>query len=243
MTETAFKLGTASFNLQVDSLSTDKLKEYSARLFDLWEVEVESELGFLSDYSLYLTVEEGSLKGCGNIYAALATVYFSICSYGSFVQGVQLLNSHVRAAVSCLNEKSLETIPESNIRHTFKTGTGKLGKIEGLSRKLREGSVTPAIAEARAKKILRDEAEECPELVASLLKAFHDQPEIQGQIDLPTDALLAEGAEGKSKLRKAASSGATPSAPSQDNALDKYKVEVWRESKGKKRNILIKKIT
>ena len=242
MTKIAFKLGTAAFNLQVESLSADKLKEYSGELFDLWEAQVESELGFLSDYSLYLTVEEGSLKGRGKIYAALGAVYVFISGYGSLAQGVQLLNSHVRSAVSCLNEKSIETIPEGNIRHKFKTGTGKLGKLEGLFRKVREGQVAPEVAAARAEKIFRDEADECPEFIASLLKEFSDQPEVQGQIDLPTDVPLVQKAKDQSKLRIEASSGDTPSAPSKDNAPDKYKVEVWRESKRKKRNIRVKKI-
>jgi hypothetical protein len=59
------KLGTAAFNLQVAGLSTEELKEYSSRLFDLWEAQVEIELSILSDYSLRLEVEEGSLKGRG----------------------------------------------------------------------------------------------------------------------------------------------------------------------------------
>lgn len=83
MTETSFKLGTAAFNLQVESLSADDLKEYSGQLFDLWESQVESELGFLSDYSLYLRVEEGSLKGRGKICAALGAVYVFVSGYAS----------------------------------------------------------------------------------------------------------------------------------------------------------------
>jgi hypothetical protein len=102
-------------------LSADELKECSDELFDLWEAQVESELGVLSDYSLYLTVEEGSLKGRSKIYAALGAVYVAVSGYGSLAQGVQLLNSHVGAAVSCLNQKSLEAILEGNIRHAFKT--------------------------------------------------------------------------------------------------------------------------
>lgn len=59
------KLGTAAFNLQVAGLSTEELEEYSSKLFDLWEAQVESELAMLSDYSLRLEVEEGSPQGQG----------------------------------------------------------------------------------------------------------------------------------------------------------------------------------
>ena len=48
------KLGTAAFNLQVAGLSTEELEEYSSKLFDLWEAQVESELAIISDYSLKL---------------------------------------------------------------------------------------------------------------------------------------------------------------------------------------------
>jgi hypothetical protein len=66
--------------------------------------------------------------------------------------------------------------------------SGKLGKLEGLLRKARESQVLPEVAEARVEKTFRDEAEECPEFIASLLEVSRDQPEIQGQIVLPTDA-------------------------------------------------------
>jgi|688.fasta_scaffold632334_2 hypothetical protein len=83
---------------------------------------------------------------------------------------------------------------------------------------IREGRVAPEDATARAEKIFQDEAEERPEFIASLLKEFHDQPEVQHQIDLPPDVTLVEGAENQFKLRIEASSGATPSAPTQDHA-------------------------
>jgi hypothetical protein len=59
------KLGSAAFNLKVKSLSADELRDYSDKLFDSWEAQVANELENLTDYSLYLTAEEGSLKGRG----------------------------------------------------------------------------------------------------------------------------------------------------------------------------------
>jgi hypothetical protein len=232
------KLGTAAFNLQVAGLSTEELKEYSSKLFDLWEAQVEIELSILSDYSLRLEVEEGSLKGRGKIFAGVVLVYGAICGYGSFVQGLQMLNGHVRSAVSCLNDKSISSFSADVPKHIFKTGTGRLGKLEGLFAKARKGEITPELAAARAERMFRDEANECPEFIASFLSALHDQKEVPQQIDLLSDLPEFPAAVVERDLRPGISSGKTPSAPPQD----KYKVEVWRDSKRKKRYLEIIKI-
>jgi hypothetical protein len=232
------KLGTAAFNLQVAGLSTDELKKYSSNLFDLWETQVESELAILSDYSLRLEVEEGSLKGRGKIFAGIALVYAGICGYGSFVQGLQTLNSHVRSAVSCLNDKSIESFSADDPKHTFKTGTGRLGKLEGLFEKVRKGEITPEMAAARAERMFRDEAGECPEFIGSFLNALHDEQEAPEQLyllsDFPQDEISMIAREPRASI----SPGKAPTAP----PPDKYKVEVWRESKRKRRFLKVKKI-
>jgi len=232
------KLGTAAFNLQVAGLSTEELEEYSSKLFDLWEAQVESELAIISDYSLRLEVEEGSLKGRGKIFAGVALVYAGICGYGSFAQGLQTLNSHVRSAVSCLNDKSIESFSADVPKHTFKTGTGRLGKLEGLFEKVRKGEITPEIAAARAERMFRDEAEECPEFIASFLNALHNQQEVPQQLDLLSDFPQGKPAIIAREPRATISSSKTPTGP----PPERYKVEVWRESKRKRRFLKIKKI-
>ena len=232
------KLGTAAFNLQVAGLSTEELKEYSSKLFDLWEAQVESELRNLSDYSLRLEVEEGSLKGRGKIFAGVALVYGAICGYGSFVQGLQMLNGHVRSAVSCLNDKSISSFSADVPKHIFKTGIGRLGKLEGLFVKVKKGEIAPEAAAARAERMFKDEADECPEFIASFLSALQDQAEVARQIDLLPALPEFPPAVIAGELRPGISSSKTPGAPPQD----KYKVEVWRESKRKKRFLEITKI-
>lgn len=234
------KLGTAAFNLQVASLSTEGLEEYSGKLFDIWEAQVKSELAILSDYSIRLEVEEGSLKGRGRIFAGVTLVYAGICGYGSFAQGLQTLNSHVRSAVSCLNEKSIESFSADVPKHTFKTGTGRLGKLEGLFEKVREGEITPEIAAARAERMFRDEAEECPEFIASFLNALHNQQEVPQQLDLLSDFPQDEPAIIAREPRASISFSKTPTPTGPPP--EKYKVEVWRESKRKRRFLKIKRL-
>lgn len=165
-------------------------------------------------------------------------VYAGICGYGSFAQGLQTLNSHVRSAVSCLNEKSIESFSADVPKHTFKTGTGRLGKLDGLFEKVGKGEITPEIATARAERMFRDEAEECPEFIASSLNALHNQQEVPQQLDLLSGSPQGEPAIIPREPRAAISSSKTPTGP----PPEKYKVEVWRESRHKRRFLKIKRI-
>ena len=158
-------------------------------------------------------------------------VYAGICGYGSFAQGLQTLNSHVRSAVSCLNEKSIESFSADVPKNTFKTGTGRLGKLEGLFEKVREGEITPEIAAARAERMFRDEAEECPEFIASFLNALHNQQEVPQQLDLLSDFQQDEPAIIAREPRASISSSKTPTP----TGLLQKSTEVWRESKRKRR--------
>jgi hypothetical protein len=173
----------------------------------------------------------------------LGIVYAAISGYGSVVQGVQLLNSHIRAAVSYLNQKSLESVLEGNPNYVFRTGTGKLGKLEGLFKKVQRGEIEPEEAAARAERLFRDDAEECPEFIASFLDVFHNQLDFQTQMELHPGVSLVQVASVDADLQKVISPGSTPSQPDQDRTPEKYKVEVWRESKRKRKNIRIKKIS
>ena len=86
--------------------------------------------------------------------------------------------------------------------------------------------------------MFRDEAEECPEFIASFLDALHNQQEVPQQLDLLYDFTQGEPAIIARDPRAAISSSKAPAWP----PPERYKVEVWRESKRKRRFLKIKKI-
>jgi hypothetical protein len=68
-------LGTTEFVLAVPSVSERELGHLSSSLFDSWESFVEDAVS-VPDYSLFLQVEEGSVKGAAQISAAIGAIYF-----------------------------------------------------------------------------------------------------------------------------------------------------------------------
>lgn len=77
----------ASFNFDAPAPPEDHLIAYARRVFQEMDSAVEQHLS-LEDYSLYLSVEEGSIKGIGKVALGAYALYQGIAQYGSFVQGV-----------------------------------------------------------------------------------------------------------------------------------------------------------
>ena len=87
-------LGSTEFLLAIPSVPEAELKRLSTRLFDSWESYVGDSLS-LPDYSLYLQVEEGSVRGSATVGAVLTALYFGIGNYGDFISGVRTINEQL----------------------------------------------------------------------------------------------------------------------------------------------------
>jgi hypothetical protein len=98
-------LGSSEFYLAVPSVPGSELKRLSSSLFDSWEHYVETALS-LQDYSLFLQVEEGSVRGLAKIGAAIGVVYMAIGNYGDFVSGVTTIGQQVNATSEFLSERA-----------------------------------------------------------------------------------------------------------------------------------------
>jgi len=70
-------IGTTDFFIGVPCMPRNEFEMYSTRLFDEWEAQVDKTLT-LSDYSIALELEEGSVKGVGKIAACLGALYIGI---------------------------------------------------------------------------------------------------------------------------------------------------------------------
>ena len=87
-------LGSTEFVLAIPSLPEAELKRLSTSLFDSWEGFVNTALS-LPDYSLFLQVEEGSVRGAAKIGAVAGALYLAIGNYGDFISGVKTIGEQI----------------------------------------------------------------------------------------------------------------------------------------------------
>lgn len=72
------EIANLEFLIAVRSLAKDDFEIYSSNLFDTWDGYIEKSLK-VPDYSISLKIEEGSIKGFGNIGIALGSLYYGYC--------------------------------------------------------------------------------------------------------------------------------------------------------------------
>ena len=225
-------LGSAKFLIRIPALSEEQLDAYSTELFDSWEKHLEDNIS-IPDYSLYLEVEEGSVKGIGKIAAALYALYLGIGQYDSFVSGVKTISEQVRASSEFLIKNAVEPFNEQSPSHKCRKSSGQLGKLERLLRRVQNGSLSPEDAAAKAERIFREDAGDCPEFIDSMQQAFLGAPPTPEQLDLDIDLPLVDSQTSRIV--------ATPRLPPRDRPAlpprEKYRVEIWRRSKRQKREI------
>jgi hypothetical protein len=225
-------LGSTEFNLAVPSVPGAELKRLSSSLFDSWEAYVGSALS-LRDYSLFLQVEEGSVRGLARIGAAIGVLYMGIGNYGDFISGVTTIGQQVNATSEFLTERAgnVFSCPESQAT-TRKRG-GTIAVIQRLFVRVQRGELTPEEASARAEALLGEESADEPGLLRELTNAFRGCPRYHEQQPLP----FADGQEDADPF--AHQLPQKPRAPRSGPVLGpplQLRVEVWRESKKKRKH-------
>ena len=229
-------LGGAKFTIFIPALSQSELESYTTTLFDSWEGQVDKELDRLPDYALYLDVEEGSLKGSGRIVASLSNLIIAVGVYGGFVQGVQIINSQVKIASECLKTKAVEPFADERPAYTARASSGKLGRLERLFKKVETGELDPEIAAFRAAKLFEEDAESCPQFIRDIFTAIQRLSPGSEQLDL-----LPEW-QPEPMLRSIVDERRSIQESDQPDRLprEKYRIEVWRETKRQTRRMRIR---
>lgn len=232
-------LGTTEFVLAIPSIPEKELRRLSSSLFDSWESFVGDAIS-VPDYSLFLQVEEGSVKGLAQIGAVLGAIYLGIGNYGDFVSGVKTINEQVSATGDYLTEQANRVFSCPPSRSTSKKRGGSLAVLQRLFVRVQKGELTPEEAMIRAEKALGDDANSEPGFMQKLANAlqtcprYHQQQPIpfleNGQeLDLPFQALP----HSPRPLR--------PPVPDLGPPLQ-LRVEVWRESKNKRKHTRVVKL-
>jgi len=153
----------ASFNFDVPAPPEDYLIAYARRIFKEMDSAVEEYLPF-DDYSLYLAVEEGSIKGFGKValYTA-AALYTGIAQYGSFIQGVEIIKRQGHTvAQAIVNAASKDQAVAQVFKKHTQTDAGAVSRLKRLFVKVRNREIGPEDATLKALEILDPTGTELP---------------------------------------------------------------------------------
>lgn len=225
-------LGSTVFNLAVDGVDASQLEILSNSLFDEWEAYVDQSL-MLPDYSLFLQVEEGSIIGQGKIMTGAKALVIGITAYGGLMSGVDIINKQVKATSSFLAEHAQSTFACTESQATVRKKGGVPAALQRLFARVQRGELTPDEASILAKSLMDGEEPEVTGFFESLSNAFRDCQRHPQQEQLPFDELI----EGKpTELATGSKAPKSPKRRSPDLPPPlHYRVEVWRESKGKRK--------
>lgn len=228
-------IGSTDIFIDVPSLPQDEFKEYSTRLFDEWEKKVESTLE-LSDYSLALEVEEGSIKAVGKIVTTLGVLYVGIAQYGSFISGLKTIQSQARSVGGFLAERASTPFIFSNAKLNVRRHGESLAKLQNLFFKVQSGELSVEKAMKESEIILGTEMEESPEFMNELKVSLESTPLLPQEVQLPLAGIEEVELIPKEKKRNHIQSP-QPKKPIPEP--EQFRVEVWRESKKAKKNVRV----
>ena len=224
-------LGTTEFYLAVPSVCAAELEEMSTRVFDEWDKYIDLTLS-LPDYSLFLQVEEGSISGRGMVAAGVVAVYMGVGNYGDFIQGVRTVNEQLASAREYLSDRARVVFgcPPPDARSSGRGGT--LGALQRLFSKVQSGDITVEEAVARAEAMLGEDAAEAPGFLRDLEDALRKCPRQPVQMGLLPDEVDSAQSEKSGDPRH-------PERPPRQKIVlappTHFRVEVWRESKTKRK--------
>lgn len=229
-------IGSADVYIDVPSLSREELEEYSRLLFEQWETYVDGNLE-LSDYSLSLSVEDGSIKALGKIGVGLYALYIGIGHYGSFMSGVQTIKSQVSDVSEYLGQKAVEPFSDIQISPKVRKRGDALSRLEGIFKKVEAGkiSVEEALEESKA---LFGRDESVPEFYQELENSLIAIPAHPSENQLELDISTEQVAPPEEKPRSKAPKQPRPQQP----PIDHYRVIVWRESREERVHVTVSKV-
>jgi len=223
-------LGATNFLIKVPSLQEEELTDLSNSLFDSWELFVGESLS-VPDYSLFLQVEEGSIKGMAKMGAFLYAIYMGIGNYGGFISGVRTINEQLSATRNYLVDEAVRMFPCQGAKTITKKRSGSLAAIQRLFVKVQKGELTPDAAMVQAEELIGDELGTVEGFERDLKNAFRSCPLFPEQLPL----LLGDDEQPVHVDSNRPSRPVRPK-PKLGPALQ-FRVEVWREAKGKRKEM------
>lgn len=225
-------LGQTRFHLAIPGGAGDTLESLSIGLFDEWEDYVDQTLT-LSDYSLFLQIDEGSINGLGKIAVRADVLVKTIALYGSFFYGLEIIGLQLGDGRDFLAEQARRTFACPADKAINQKKGGSPAYLKGLFTQVQSGHLTVNEAVLRAQRYFLQQGDDAIGLVAALEDAFRDCQKRPVQLPLPLEApneTLIPQSTPRNLPRQP-----NPKAPQIPVGL-KSRVEVWRDSKQKRKN-------
>ncbi len=228
-------LGTTEIFILGPTLPRKEFEQYSTRVFDDWDARLQRELS-VSDYSVSLEVEEGSVTAVATVAATLSAVYLGISNYGSFISGLETIAKQVRGAGDYLAHRATAPFTRLNLPPRVRRRSGDLGRIRRLFRRVQRQEISIGEAMIEAEQIVGSDAREAPDfmeqLAATIISVGQHPQQLVLPMDLPEE--IESGPMPSDELRPRAVSPNAPVVP-----RPRFRVTVWRESRTGKREIRI----
>ena len=227
-------IGSTNFLIRVPSLPKLEFKEYSTTLFDTWVKEVETSLA-IEDFSIFLEIEEGSIKGRGKILAAAGALYLGIGQYGDFMSGVDTIKTQVSAAGSTLIEQACSPFGGAGVATKSRKYGGTLSRLRTLFDKVQRRQLTVDQAMLEIDVLFDNEVNDTDGFLEKIREELECAPLLPEQLnwldDAEEDFEIETLSEPKKPKKKSIPMIAIPS--------QRYRVEIWRESKKGEKQIKI----
>ena len=232
------EIGSTEFLLKVPSLPEKDFELYSTRLFDQWAASLEKSLS-LTDYSIALEIEEGSISGKAKIAAAAGAIYVGIANYGGFISGLQTIRSQISYVNNLLVENAQQPFDCGKTSVTIRNRGGALSRLQSLFHRVQKGTLTADEAIRHAMEVFGEEADDIPGLVEDLKKDFENAPKYPEQLSL----IESENDEcGATAIDIPTKNPSRKRAPQPIPASQQFRIEIRKDSKkGKKRVKVTKK--
>lgn len=182
----------ASFNFDTPAPPEDDLIAYARRVFDKMDAAAEGLLPF-EDYSLYLAVEEGSVKGFGKVAVYASAFVTCVAQYGSFIQGLEIIKRQGNDVAQAIIRAASGDEMMQNIPIRTRVDAGKVARLKRLFVKVRDREIGPEEATQQALTVLDPTKTELPPdaqtKIAVAFRSLRLNPE-----QLPLDLEIRENA-------------------------------------------------
>lgn len=230
------EIGSTDFLLKVPSLPEKEFELYSSKLFDRWAENLEKSLS-LTDYSIVLEIEEGSISGRAKIAAVAGAIYIGVANYGGFISGLQTIRSQISYVNNLLVENAQQPFDCSKKNVTIRNRGGALSRLQFLFHKVQKGTLTADEAMHHAMEIFGEEADDIPGLVEQLKKEFEGAPKYPEQLSL----IESEYDECETNIELSTKKPSKKRVPQPVPASQQFRIEIWRESKNGKKRVKVTK--
>lgn len=234
------EIGSVSIFIPITKLSKLELEDYSISLFDSWENDLNNSLA-IPDYSILLEVEDGSIGIKGKIAATAIALYTGISQYGSFISGVEIISKQASAAIESLASKATKNHTAKANPPMIRKSGGDLVRIKNLLHKVQQQKISVEYAVREIEKILDKSQDSSSSLMSEIERSLNNSPFYpeQEKFDFGASTSLQMVKEPKS-VKNSPSNRGPINLP--NNHQDRFRIELWRESKNDKKNLRVIKV-